>query len=56
MTLAAAMAATVLVCPSPRSVFTVPAQHENMSVCCHQHHLFMSAGDKGNKLTELYTP
>jgi len=32
MMLAPAMAATVLVCPSVSSVFTVPAQHENMSV------------------------
>ena len=32
MMLAAAMAATVLVCPSPSNVFTVPARHENRSV------------------------
>ncbi len=46
--LAAAMAATVLACPSPSSVFTVPAEHEDRSVC-HQGHQFTSAGNNGSE-------
>ncbi len=51
MMLAAAMAATVLVCPSPSNVFTVPAQHENKSVVISITFslVFTRAGNNGNE-------